>query len=355
VRIGLTFNARSAVDATHAVAPDGVFDPGAADDTEEEFDSLQTIEALADVIRSFGHDVELLGDGEPLLRRLLEGPRPELIFNIAEGRGIGRSREARVPAVCELLGIPHTGSDPLTLAATLDKDCAKRLVRDAGVPTPRWVLVDRPAEALRGLLFDLPLPVILKPAYEGSSKGIRFKCFIDNQDELIDTADSLRTAYRQPVLAEEFIEGDELTVGMVGNPPSILGVMRILPTQTDRPFVYSLEVKRDWKDRVRYECPAQLKPEVTSAVERASRAVWQALGCRDVARIDFRLRNDVPYFLEANPLPGLSPSTSDLIFITDRVGISHRELIGRILDAAVRRIADNMADASPALAVSGNA
>lgn len=351
MRIGLTFNSRStstSLPAPHAAgftassdraANSQPFDPGAADDSEEEFDSLATIEALADTIRSFGHEVELLGDGEPLLRRLLAGPRPELIFNIAEGRGIGRAREARVPAVCEMLGIPHTGSDPLTLATTLDKDCAKRLIRDAGVPTPRWVLVDRPAADLRSALFDLPLPVILKPAYEGSSKGIRFKCFIDDRDELLAAADELRLAYRQPVLAEEFIDGDELTVGLVGNQPEILGIMRILPTQTDQPFLYSLEVKRDWEARVRYECPAKIDADATAAVERAALEAWRALGCRDVSRIDFRLRNGVPYFLEVNPLPGLSPTTSDLIFLTERVGIGHRELIGRILAAAIERTA----------------
>lgn len=360
MKIGLTFNSRSAspsVPAPHAagfstrnsvlnnsglsdsgLSDSGEFDPGAADDSEEEFDSLSTIEALGETIRSFGHEVELMGDGEPLLRRLLLGPRPDLVFNIAEGRGIGRSREARVPAVCEMLGIPHTGSDPLTLAATLDKDCAKRLIRDAGLPTPRWVLVDRPAAELRDELFELPLPVILKPAYEGSSKGIRFKCFIDDRDELLEAADELRQAYRQPVLAEEFIDGDELTVGLVGNPPEALGIMRILPTQTDKPFLYSLEVKRDWEERVRYECPAKIGPAATAAVERAAFKAWQALGCRDVSRFDFRLREGVPYFLEVNPLPGLSPTTSDLIFLTDRVGISHRDLIGRILEAAIGRM-----------------
>ncbi len=121
MRISVTFDVRL---TTMGRQPD---DLDLCDD-EEEFDSPATIQALAEVLEGLGHEVDLLGDGEPMLRRLLHGPRPDLVLNIAEGCGHLRSREARVPAVLEMLGIPHTGSDPLTLAATLDKDCAKRLV-----------------------------------------------------------------------------------------------------------------------------------------------------------------------------------------------------------------------------------
>ena len=110
--------------------------------SDEEFDSPETIPALAAALAELGHEVELLGYGEPMLRRLLDGPRPDLVWNIAEGHGGRAHREARVPAVLEMLDIPYTGSDPLTLAATLDKDCAKRLVADRGVATPAWVLFD---------------------------------------------------------------------------------------------------------------------------------------------------------------------------------------------------------------------
>src|SRR5215471_15376761 len=111
------------------------------DDFQEEFDSPATIEAIATVLRGLGHNVEKLGDGRELLERLLANP-PDFVFNFAEGEGIGRCREARVPAVLELLGIPYTGSDPLTLAVTLDKDCAKRLVQSAGGLVPRGYLLE---------------------------------------------------------------------------------------------------------------------------------------------------------------------------------------------------------------------
>ncbi|MBI3465881.1 MAG: D-alanine--D-alanine ligase [Planctomycetes bacterium] len=319
------------------------------DEDQEEFDSPETIEALADVLRSFGHDVDLLGEGEPMLRRLLDGPRPDLVLNFAEGQGIGRSREARVPAVLEMLGVPYTGSDPLTLAVTLDKDCAKRLVTAAGVATPRWTLVrdGESFDAVAPVFAGLTPPLIVKPAYEGSSKGVRSTSLIHRREDLPAALTLARQTYRQPVLVEEFIDGNELTVGMVGNqPPEILGVMRILPRQADGPFLYSLEVKRDFERLVRYECPAQLSAADTRAVRHAAFAAWQALGCRDVARLDFRLRNHVPYFLEANPLPGLSPKSGDLVIMARLVGVEYPELIRRILETALRRL--QMADAPSA-------
>ena len=308
---------------------------GLPDDWQEEFDSPATVHAIAAALQARGHTVTELGDGRGLVEKLLANP-PDLVFNIAEGEGVGRSREARVPAVCEMLGIPYTGSDPLTLSAALDKDFARRLVASAGVAVPRAVLFP-PGEPTS--LAGLPFPAIVKPAWEGSSKGIRGKCVVHTPDELVAAVAERQAAYRQPLLAEEFIDGDELTVGVVGNAdPRVLGVMRISLSDADGPFVYSLEVKRDWVDRVRYECPPRLPRESIAAVESAALAAYRALGCRDVARIDFRLRDGVAYFLEANPLPGLNPEASDLVFIANFVGLGHDQLIGTILDAALERI-----------------
>src|SRR5262249_40359407 len=207
----------------------------------------------------------------------------------AEGQGISRSREARVPAVLEMLGIPFTGSDPLTLAATLDKECAKRLVQAAGVATPRGVVVEDDSKEIAGAL---TFPVIVKPAWEGSSKGIRSNCFVSDPDELAEAVESLQADHRQPILVEEFIQGDELTVGILGNdPPEILGTRRVPPRQPAARFIYSLDVKRDYLRQVRYECPARLPANVLDEIGRAALTAYRALGCRDVARIDFRLRD----------------------------------------------------------------
>ncbi len=328
MRIGLTFDLKN-----DAPSPDGV-----PDDAQEEFDSPTTIAAIAGVLRGLGHEVVLLGDGRDLLRRILEDP-PAFVFNFAEGQGIGRSREARVPAVLEMLGIAYSGSDPLTMAVTLDKDCAKRIVQSAGVPVPRWTTW-QPGEDLSPLAERdaLPYTAIVKPAWEGSSKGIRNKCVVDTVDELLPVVRAQQRSYGQAVLVEEYIAGEELTVGVLGNAPAaVLGVMRVLPRQAEERFVYSLEVKRDWRRRVSYETPACLPSPVQQAVEKASLLAYRALGCRDVARIDFRLRDGVPYFLEVNPLPGLNPESSDLVLLAQGVGVGYHQLIGTILNHALRR------------------
>jgi D-alanine-D-alanine ligase len=328
MKIGLTYDLRADLPVSGDLP----------DDLQEEFDSPVTIQAIAKAIQGLGHEVQLLGDGRELLEKLMRAP-PEFVFNIAEGQGIGRSREARVPAVLEMLGIPYTGSDPLTLAVTLDKDCAKRLVHSTSVKVPEWGIW-QPEESLMDIETwpSLKWTAIVKPAWEGSSKGIRGKCVVDTPEELHTAITSHRGAYRQPVLVEEFIEGDEITVGIVGNsPPRIIGVMRVLPRQKQERFVYSLEVKRDFRRQVEYECPAKLPPKRLQAVEEAALSVYRTLGCRDVARIDFRLKNGVPYFLEVNPLPGLNPESSDLVILAELAGWRYEQLIACILEAALER------------------
>jgi D-alanine-D-alanine ligase len=327
MKIGITFDLKGDLPATDLPLPD---------DFQEEFDSPETIEALASVLRGLGHEVALLGDGRPLLERLLADP-PEFVFNLAEGQGISRSREARVPAVLEMLGIPYSGSDPLTLAVTLDKECAKRLVAADGVAVAPGFVIENgvdPQVAAERITF----PAIAKPTWEGSSKGIRNRCLVHTPADLADVVEALRRDHQQPILVEEFIDGDELTVGMVGNEdPEIIAVMRVLPKQRDAHFVYSLEVKRDFRRLVSYEVPARLSPAAMAAVQRAARTAFRSLGCRDFARVDFRLRDGVPYFLEVNPLPGINPRDSDLVIMADLAGWTYPQLIERILSAALSR------------------
>jgi D-alanine-D-alanine ligase len=180
--------------------------------------------------------------------------------------------------------------------------------------------------------------LIIKPAWEGSSKGIRSHSLVSGLTELETAIDFLRRDHRQPVLVEEYIAGDELTVGVIGNdPPRVLGIMRVLPRQPTERFVYSLEVKRDWQRQVRYECPPRLAPEKLEVIEETALRVFEVLGCRDVARIDFRLRDGVPYFLEVNPLPGLNPDSSDLVILAGMIGWSYSRLISNIVQAAMER------------------
>src|SRR6266446_440992 len=233
MNVGITFNLKQS----------GPLDPLLPDDFQEEFDSPQTIEAIARVLREMGHKVRLLGDGREFLEKVLAEP-PDFVFNFAEGTGVSRSREARVPAVLELLGIPYTGSDPFTMAVTLDKQCAKKLVSLAGVAIPRGFALPAVAPAEIVPVEQLPFPLVIKPAWEGSSKGIRNKCLVRDPAAVPDVVNELRRDHPQTILLEEYIDGVEVTVGMLGNdPPKVLGVMSVEPNQASEHFIYSLEIK----------------------------------------------------------------------------------------------------------------
>jgi D-alanine-D-alanine ligase len=303
-----------------------------SDPAQDEFDGPATIAAIGGAIRANGHTVIELGNGRQLVEELLADP-PDLVFNIAEGHGVGRCREARVPAVCEMLGVPYVGSDPLTMAATLDKDVGRRLVASAGVRVPAGGLV-------HDELPNVPYPAFVKPAWEGSSKGISPASIVENADSARRLIAALRREHDQPILLEEFIDGHEVTVGLIGpaEKPQVVGVMRILPKKPTERFIYEHTVKSDCLTHLIYECPAQLPPSVIAECERSGILAYRALGCRDVGRVDFRVRDGVPYFLEANPLPGLNPETGDIAMIARDMGTPYAQFIGRIIAEAVQRL-----------------
>jgi len=260
-----------------------------------------------------------------------------VVFNIAEGFK-GRSRESQVPALLELLDIPYTGSDPAALSVSLDKALAKRMVRTHGILTPNYVLMHTGRERLPRELQTFPL--IVKPVAEGTSKGVTRRSVVRDEGELREVAREIIGKYRQPALAEEYIRGREFTVGMLGERrPRVLPIMEIVfVDQADPTPIYSFEMKQDWSEQIRYEVPAKLSGREVDRLERSARECFAALGCRDVARVDFRMDAEGRiYFIEANPLPGLSPGWSDLVLIAQAAGLSYRDLIGEVLSFAIRR------------------
>lgn len=308
------------------------------DDALEEYDSLETVDAIAAALESMGHSVVKLSGGRKFLDNILQGD-VDFVFNISEGRGNYRSREAQIPAILEMLDVPYSGSDPQCLAIALDKPLTKKLVQAAGVHTPKWEIVSNRREMEEVCQDSFPLPAFIKPAFEGSSKGIRLGCRVEDQYQMAKVIGTISEQYQQPVMVEEFISGDEVTVGIVGNsPPEIVGIMRILPRKRSSHFVYSLEVKRDWQNQVDYECPAQLEAKVLKKIADFSLKAFNTLECRDFARLDFRLdRKGMPCFLEINPLPGLNPKSSDLPIMAYKMGWNYQSLISSVLNAALER------------------
>jgi D-alanine-D-alanine ligase len=295
------------------------------------------LDLIQAALESKGHTIVRLGGGTHFLDNIRR-ENVDIVFNIAEGRGNYRSREAQVPALLEMLDIPYTGSDPLCLAVCLDKPITKKLVAVEGISTPRWLVVANEEELYRTPWGKLTFPVIIKPACEGSSKGIRLTSLATDIRQAAEEARRILDGYRQPVMIEEFIDGEEVTVGIVGNAKAeVLGMMRVVPKKQVEHFVYSLEVKRDYVNLVEYECPARLPEDVLHRMEQFSLRAFKTLGCRDFSRIDFRIgRDGTAYFIEINPLPGLG-SYSDLVIMALKLGWTYEALIGAVLDAAIER------------------
>jgi D-alanine-D-alanine ligase len=323
MKIGLAFNLRK----------DYVARPGDPPDAAAEFDSEGTIGFLEEAIASWGYATVRLGGGEAFLDKVRR-EKPDLVFNIAEGMA-GRSREAQIPAVLELLGIPYTGSDPLTMAVCLDKEITKRILAFENLPLARGMRVVRLGD-LAGL--DWPYPLFVKPVHEGTAKGITPENRVYSPDNLHKKVAELLRAYRQPVLVEEFLPGAEYTVGLVGNQdPQVLGIMEVAVTAPEEQGIYSLRAKEECESLVKYT-KAVLPAPLAERIEAVSIQAFKALGCRDAARLDIKLdAAGEPRILEMNPLAGMHPTHSDLPMIADQAGLGYKGLVGAILHHAMAR------------------
>jgi D-alanine-D-alanine ligase len=325
LRVGLAFNLKR-------VVPKSAND----DDQDAEYDSPKTIAAVRQALESFGHEViELEATSEFPVSVASSGV--DVVFNLAEGIR-GRNREAQVPGILELLDIPYTGSDPATLSISLDKVLAKRIVNQHGVPVAAsFVMLTGKEKLPKGLAY----PLVVKPVAEGSSKGVSEKSVVRTEDELREIAREIAGKYKQGALVEEFLTGREFTVGLLGDKrPRVLPPMEIVFLNKDKEFpIYTFEHKLDWTDEIRYDAPAVVDPALARQIERVGRDTFNALGCRDVARIDLRMdsRGRVN-FIECNPLPGLTPDWSDLCLIAKGANMAYRDLIGEILAPAIRRL-----------------
>ncbi|MCK6449655.1 MAG: D-alanine--D-alanine ligase [Alphaproteobacteria bacterium] len=307
---------------------------GYGEEETAEFDSPATIQALDDAIAALGHRTVRIGNVRRLVERLARGERWDLVFNIAEGlNGIGR--EAQVPAVLDAYGVAYTFSDPMVMALTLHKGLTKRVVRDAGIPTADFVVIETESD-IGGV--RLPYPLFAKPVAEGTGKGVTPASKIDAPAQLRQVCSALLQRYAQPVLIETFLPGREFTVGITGSGDAArpVGALEVILKDNAEPGAYSYLNKEECEERVIYRLVDDALARESIAVAVAS---WRALGCRDAGRVD--LRTDASgrvNFIEVNPLAGLHPSHSDLPILWEQAGGEYLDLIGRIIDSASKRI-----------------
>jgi D-alanine-D-alanine ligase len=343
MHIALAFNQRAASEDDHLPAPGLLQSQQASTDLYAEWDDEETISAVAAALAE-QHQVSLVNadlDAFEKLRHL----QPDLVFNISEGL-FGASREAQIPALLEMLQIPYTGSDPLTLGICLDKYRTKEILSYHQVATPAFALIDR-AEDLPA---QLRFPLLVKPPLEGSSKGITDSSLVRNPAELQRELTRIRDNYGQQSLVEEFLNGREFTVALLGNGDrlQVLPIVEIdfstLPAGANP--IYSYEAKWLWDTEAAplqiFHCPAPLEPLLQRSIEELCRKAFHHLGCRDWCRIDVRLDSDGrPQIIEVNPLPGVLPrpeQNSCFPKAARAAGLSYPEMILTVVDAACQRL-----------------
>lgn len=304
---------------------------------------METVHAVRAALEEH-HQVRMIEANEDAFERLRQRDF-DFVFNIAEGLH-GSSRESQIPAILEMLQIPYLGSDPLTLGICLDKSRAKEILAHYGVPTAPFSVVSS-IEELQDV--RLRFPSIVKPLHEGSSKGVYDSCVVRTPEELEREVGTILDLYHEPALIEEFLQGREFTVAIMGNGDA-LTVFPVVEIKFDsfpagaNP-IYSYEAKWVWDTRETpleiFECPAPLPESLREEIETLCRKAYRVLRCRDWARIDIRCdARGKPHILELNPLPGILPRPEDHSCFPKAAraaGVSYNELINGVLEIALQR------------------
>jgi D-alanine-D-alanine ligase len=312
-------------------------------DLYAEWDDEETIRAVHSALAQRHEVIPIEGDREAFEK--FKTSQPDIVFNMAEGM-YGGSREAQIPAMLEMLRIPYTGSDPLTLAVCLDKAMTKVILHYHGMANAPFVVVTD-TKAKRSFP---SFPVIVKPLREGSSKGIRNSSLVPNSIQLKEEIHRVLREYQQPALVEKFLPGREFTVALLGNGEEVdvLPIVEIhfeeLPADINP--IYSFEAKWIWDTVERplkiFSCPAKISASLRRKIQSLCRGAFSALRVRDWCRIDVRLdEKGEPNILELNPLPGILPNpdaNSCFPKAARTAGMTYEELVNRVLYIACRRV-----------------
>ena len=298
---------------------------------------LKNIKRIVDALKKSGHQVIALEGDKDLVPRLeefmpkvLKGELPGMVFNLSYGIQ-GQARYTHVPGILEMVGIPYVGSGPLAHSLSLDKVVAKMIFKQSGLPTPDFAVLDAPGFEMP----DLKYPLIVKPKNEAVSYGIKI---VNNESELRDAADKVFEAFQQPVLLEQYIDGREINVGLLGNtPPEAFPPVELLFGEGG-PKIYTLEDKKGSSGRkVSLDCPAPIGEELSARAKELAIKAFSALGCYDCARVDMRLDAEGNlYILEINSLPSLGARGS-YARAAEEVGLDFTGLIARLVEVASSR------------------
>jgi D-alanine-D-alanine ligase len=317
--------------------------PERIDDTYAEWDSMETIDAIKHAFEINNHSVELIEANEYAYNKLKDY-KPEIVFNVAEGFN-GASRESQIPSMLEMLNIPFTGSDSITIGICHDKSRCKEILSYYNIPNAKFFITDKPVR--NGSEFKYPK--FVKPLHEGSSKGIYNSSVAKNLKELNSEIERIKSSYNQPALVEDFIPGKEFTVAMLGNGDNlrVLPIVEInlgsVPDDFNR--IYSYEVKWFFDTRENqldiFKCPAEVDGKIYSEIEKVCKDTFHALRLKDWARIDIRLdENNVPNVIEINPLPGILPDPADNSCYPKaarHAGMDYNAAINAVLNEALKR------------------
>jgi D-alanine-D-alanine ligase len=310
-------------------------------------DDFYTIDQLKEALRELeGYRFTYLTDHDDLVNQLarLRG-RVDYAFNLCdEGFQNDPARELHVPSLLEILGIPYTGGNPQCLAHCYDKSLVRGIAKEMGVPVPAAFFI-KPEDAIFELPFSFPL--IVKPNFGDSSFGITQRSVCNSLDDLVNAISEIREkfGYQKPILVEEFLTGKDLSVGILGNPPSAYTVLPI--TEEDysavpegMPRICGYEAKWDpaspyWNIK---SVPADLPDETERTIVECCLKLGERLGCRDYARFDWRLdAHGNPKLLEVNPNPGWCWD-GHLAKMAKAGGLSYTEMLAAILRAAEIRL-----------------
>lgn len=317
---------------------------GLPEDFYAECDDPETVEAVRDALAERHGDVLMVEADEDAFEKFRK-LRPDIVFNMAEGVW-GDSRESQIPSILEMLRIPYTGSNPLTLAMCLNKARAKEILSYYGIPTARFIVArDASLEVEKYLTF----PMFVKPLLEGSSKGIKNDSIVRDVTSLRRKVASVLEEYSQPALVEEYLEGREFTVALMGNGLSLnaLPIVEInysaLPAGVNPIYSYEAKWIFDTPEAPLdiFTCPADVNGRLKSAIEAVCKDAFGALEVRDWCRVDVRLDSEgVPHIIELNPLPGIlkDPKCNSCFPKAARAaGMSFTGMVNGVLDAARQR------------------